>query len=89
MCCPACLDECARMWYNQFKGTDSVENLNSQDAQDPLTKSLAMIAIDILAHLRGFLRCCSCGELQLEFITEMVRQKCGFFFTVVSFICTP
>jgi hypothetical protein len=30
------LDECVRLWYNQFKGIDSVRNLNLQDDQEPL-----------------------------------------------------
>lgn len=56
----------------------ALRNLNSQDDEDPLTKSLATIA-ENSCSLTLFLRFYSCVELQLAVHSEMVYQKYGNF----------
>ena len=91
MCSPAWLDECARLWRNQFKGTDSVEKFKFTGwPRYSVTKSLAMISRHSCR-----LNVVSCVVLlvmniRLGFVQKWCTKSVHFFFCgVVSFVCTP
>lgn len=69
-----------------LKGPTALRSLNSQDVQDPLTKSLAMLARHSCS--RGVLRCSSCGELQLEFIPKWWTKNVEYFCSRLVYLHT-